>query len=62
MEPMYVAIERGINILSYVYFSKICDVIQYFPELKQNIIIEDINFLSHKIQERLNGETSILEN
>ena len=41
---MYVARERGRNILSCVDFSKICHVIKYFPELKQDIGIEDINF------------------
>ena len=36
-EPMYVAREKWKNILSYVDFSKICNVIKSFPELKQNI-------------------------
>ena len=36
--------ERGCNILSYVDSSKICDVIKSFPELKQIIGNEDINF------------------
>ena len=44
MEPMYVAILKGGNILSCVYFSKICDVIKYFPELKKYIGKEDIIF------------------
>ena len=37
MEPIYMAKGKGGNILSYVYFSNICDVIKYFPELKINI-------------------------
>ena len=36
--------ERGRNILSYVDFSRICDVIKSFTELGQNIGVEDINF------------------
>ena len=41
---MYVARERGRNILSCVDFSKICDVIKSFTLLKQNIEKEDITF------------------
>ena len=37
MEQIYVTKEKGKNILSYVDFSKICDVIKYFTESKQNI-------------------------
>ena len=44
MEPMYLEGERGGFILSYVDFSKICNLINYFPELKQNIGIEYITF------------------
>ena len=44
MEPMYVAREKGNNILSYVDFSKICYVMKSFPELKPNFGKEDINF------------------
>ena len=44
MEPIYVAIEIGGNILSRDDFSNIYDVIKQFPELKQNIGIEYITF------------------
>ena len=44
MEPMYVERKIGRNILSYVDFSKICDVIKSFPELKENIGKEDTTF------------------
>ena len=37
MEPMYTAREKGKNIMSYVNFSEIQNIIKYFPELKQNI-------------------------
>ena len=45
MEPMYVVGEKGGNILSYVDFSKICNVIKSFPGLSKNIGREDITFL-----------------
>ena len=44
MEPIYIVIWIGRIILSYVDFSKICYVIKYFTELKQNIGKEDITF------------------
>ena len=51
MEPMCVARERGINILRYVDFSNIFNVFNYFVELKQNIVIEDISFtLSYSLR------------
>ena len=37
MEPMYMAREKGKNIMSYVNFSDKRNKIKYFPELKQNI-------------------------
>ena len=43
MEPMYVTREKGGNFLSYVDFSKICNVIKYFYSLKK-IGKEDITF------------------
>ena len=43
MRLMYGSIEMGINILSYVNFSKICYVIKSFPELKKNVGKENIN-------------------
>ena len=45
MEPMYTAREEWINILSHVDFSKMCHLIQYFPELNQKIGQENITFL-----------------
>ena len=44
MEPMYVAREIGRNILSYVDFSKICNIMKYFPESKTIIGKEHITF------------------
>ena len=41
---MYIAREKGKDILSYVDFSNIFNVIKYFPELRQNIGKEDITF------------------
>ena len=44
IEPLYVARERGKNIIICVDFSKTCDVFKSFTELKQDIEIEDIKF------------------
>ena len=46
MGPMYVERDIGKNILSYVDFSKICYVIKYFSELKQDFGEEGIAFPS----------------
>ena len=53
MEPMYVTRERGRNILSYVDFSNICDVIKSFPKLKQNIGQEYITFTLSSISKSI---------
>ena len=44
MEPMYIPIEKWVNILSCVDFSKLCHVIKYFPGLNQKFGQEDITF------------------
>ena len=53
---MYVARERGRNILSCVDFSKICDVIKSFTLLKQNIEKEDITFYLLSSSRTIGGE------
>ena len=44
MEQMYNAREEMMNILSYVDFSKLCNVMKVFTELNQNILKEGITF------------------
>ena len=60
MELIYVAGERGRNILSYVDFSNICDVIKSFLKLKQKLENNILLSLSHQVQEQLNGKINIL--
>ena len=44
MEQMYNAGEELMNILSYVDFAKLCNVIKYSSELNQKIVKEVITF------------------
>ena len=60
MEPMCVAREGGNDILSYVDFSKIWDVIKYFNELKNILEKKILLSLSYQFQDRLNDEMNIL--
>ena len=46
MELMYNAREEMMNIFSYVDFSKLCHVIQFFAELNQHFVEEGITFFS----------------
>ena len=47
MEPIYIAREKEGNLLSYVAFSNICNVIKSFPELKQKYWKIKYSFSSH---------------
>ena len=44
MESMLIPIKKGVNILTYVDFSKTCHVIKCCPDLKQAFGKEDITF------------------
>ena len=41
---MYIGIEDEQNILSYVDFTRLCNVIRPFPELSLDILEEGVNF------------------
>ena len=53
---IYNAIDKMMNILSYVDFSKLCHVIKYLPQSNQIFGKEDINSPISKVQEPLNGD------
>ena len=62
MEPMYIARDKWMNILSYVDFSKLCHAIKYFTELNQKFGQEDITFLDPQVQSPLNVKINIIFN
>ena len=64
IEPMFIAREEWMNILSYVdcCFSKLCHVIKYFTELNKKIGKKMLLSLSPQRQEPLNGKINILLN
>ena len=59
MESMLIAREKGENIISYVDFSKICHVINCFPDLKKKLEKTILLLLSHQVQEPLDGGEKI---
>ena len=59
MEKMYNTRDYVMNILSYVYFSTKCHVINNFSDLIKKLVNNILLFLSHKFQDPLNGKNSI---
>ena len=58
---IYNAREDIMNILIYVAFSKMCHVINFFPELNQKLGKKKLLFLFHQVQEPFNGNIYLRE-